>query len=348
MTDTPEKDAPEKKVKTRRTNVGGKPFSKRNPFPIGLIGLALILALLWAAFNVSSLPLIGSGQKYTAYFSEAAGLKAGNEVRIAGVKVGKVESVTLDGPKVKVEFSVKSAYIGDQSTAAIKIKTLLGAKFVGIDSIGDKRLDPKTAIPLNRTTSPFDVYPAFTGLTNTINAIDTTQLSTAFQVLADDFKDTPESVRTVVQGLSRLSKTISSRDAELRELLSRANQVSGMLASRNTELQKLLDDGGALLDELHARRDTIHTLLVSTTNLSIQLEGLVADNQKQIQPLLDQLNKVLDLLNRNADSLDRGLALLGPYYRVFNNVIGNGRWFDNYIQNLSGVGILGFLGLGVH
>jgi hypothetical protein len=39
------------------------------------------------------------------------------------------------------------------------------------------------------------------------------------------------------------------------------------------------------------------------------------------------------------------LALLGPYYRVFNNVIGNGRWFDNYVQNLSGVGILGFLGL---
>jgi phospholipid/cholesterol/gamma-HCH transport system substrate-binding protein len=333
------------KVKTRRTNVGGKPFSKRNPTPIGAIGLALILALLWASFNVSSLPLIGSGTTYTAYFAEAAGLKEGNEVRIAGVKVGKVESVGLSDGKVKVEFTVKSAFIGDESTAAIKIKTLLGAKFVGIESIGTKKLDPDKAIPLERTTSPFDVYPAFTGLTNTINDIDTGQLATAFQVLADDFKDTPDSVRTVVEGLSRLSNTISSRDAKLRDLLSRANQVSGLLSSRNAELQKLLDDGGQLLDELHARRDTIHSLLVSTTELSIQLEGLVDDNQDQIQPLLDQLQQVLDLLNRNQDSLDRGLALLGPYYRVFNNVIGNGRWFDNYVQNLSGVGILGFLGL---
>ena len=47
---------------------------------------------------------------------------------------------------------------------------------------------------------------------------------------------------------------------------------------------------------------------------------------------------MLTLLQNNQDSLDRGLSLLGPFYRVFNNVIGNGRWFDNYIQNLSASG----------
>jgi phospholipid/cholesterol/gamma-HCH transport system substrate-binding protein len=52
------------------------------------------------------------------------------------------------------------------------------------------------------------------------------------------------------------------------------------------------------------------------------------------------------LLQNNEDSLDRGIALLGPFYRVFNNVIGNGRWFDNYIQNLSPCGLVG-LALGV-
>ncbi|MGH8961196.1 MAG: MCE family protein [Jatrophihabitantaceae bacterium] len=337
-------------VKTRRTNVGGRSFSSRNPTPIGAIGLVLIVVILWAAFNAGKLPLIGGGTTYSAYFTEAAGLTQGNEVRVAGVKVGQVESVGLDYSggqgKVKVTFKVKDAFIGDQSQAAIKLKTLLGAKFLAIDSTGTSKQDPHETIPESRTTSPFDVYPAFTELTTTVDSIDTTQLAKAFDVLSADFKNTPGSVKTVVNGLTRLSNTIASRDTALRNLLAKANDVTGVLASRDDQLQKLLTDGGLLLDELNARRDAIHSLLINTTVLATQLEGLVSDNQKTIGPLLDQLHGVLSLLQKNQENLDRGLSLLGPFYRVFNNTIGNGRWFDNYIQNLSGAGVLGLLGVG--
>jgi phospholipid/cholesterol/gamma-HCH transport system substrate-binding protein len=337
-------------VKTRRTNVGGRSFSSRNPTPIGAIGLVLIVVILWAAFNAGKLPLIGGGTSYSAYFSEAAGLTAGNEVRIAGVKVGEVDSVGLNYSggqgKVKVVFKVKNAYIGNESQAAIKLKTLLGAKFLSIDSTGTSKQDPHKTIPLSRTTSPFDVYPAFTELTTTVNDIDTAQLAKAFDVLSADFANTPSSVKTVVDGLSRLSNTIASRDTALRQLLAKANDVTGVLASRDDQLQKLLSDGGLLLDELNARRDAIHSLLINTTTLATQLQGLVTDNQKTIGPMLDQLHGILSLLQKNQDNLDRGLSLLGPFYRVFNNTIGNGRWFDNYIQNLSGAGILGLVGIG--
>jgi phospholipid/cholesterol/gamma-HCH transport system substrate-binding protein len=339
-------EAPTGRVKTRRSNVGGKPFSARNPTPIGAIGLVLILVILWAAFNASKLPIIGGGTTYSAYFTEAAGLRSGDEVRVAGIKVGKVDSVELAGDQVKVIFRVKNAFVGNESTAAIKIKTLLGAKFLGVDSTGTGKQRPADTIPLSRTTSPFDVYPAFTELTSTIDAIDTTALAKAFDVLSADFENTPGSVKTVVQGLTRLSRTISSRDTQLRTLLAQADQVTSVLASRDGELQKLLNDGGLLLDELNARRDAIHSLLLNTTQLSLQLQGLVTDNQQTIKPLLDNLDSVLSLLQANQDSLDRGLSLLGPFYRVFNNVVGNGRWFDNYIQNLSGLGIAGLLGLG--
>ena len=131
----------------------------------------------------------------------------------------------------------------------------------------------------------------------------------------------------------------ATRD-QLRTLLARANQVTTVLADRDTELQKLFKDGGLLLDELNARRDAIHNLLINTTALSLQLQGLVKDNTKTIGPLLDQLSSILTLLNKNEATLDRGLALLGPFYRVFNNTIGNGRWFDNYICNFSVAGVL--------
>jgi len=334
------------RIKTRRVGVGGKSFTSRNPTPIGAIGLVLILVILWAAFNASKLPLIGGGTSYSAYFTEAAGVRSGDPVRIAGVKVGQVNSVGLSGNKVKVTFKVKNAYVGDQSTVAIKLKTLLGAKYLEVDSAGTDKQKPTDTIPTSRTTSPFDVYPAFTELTKTVDAIDTDQLAKAFDVLSADFAGTPSSVRTVVDGLSRLSETISSRDQALRTLLAKANDVTGVLAARDQDLQALISDGGLLLDELNARRDAIHSLLVNTSELSQQLQGLVSDNQKTIGPLLDQLDTVLQLLTKNQTDLDRGLALLGPFYRLFNNVIGNGRWFDNYIQNLSAAGILGLVGIG--
>ncbi|MGI8760680.1 MAG: MCE family protein [Jatrophihabitantaceae bacterium] len=327
-------------MKTRKTNIGGKSFTSRNPTPIGAIGLVVIVVLLWASFNASKLPLIGSGTTYTAYFTEAAGLKANDEVRVAGVKVGEVDSVDLAGNKVKVSFKIKNAFIGSDSTAAIKLKTLLGAKYLSVDSTGTSKLNPSDTIPLSRTTSPFDVYPAFTELTSTVKAIDTTQLATAFNTLSAAFKNTPSSVRTVITGLTRISNTISSRDTALRSLLARANDVTGVLASRDQNLQLLLSDGGALLDELNLRRDAIHSLLLNTSVLSAQLEGLVADNQKTLGPLLDQLDGILTLLQNNQNSLDQGLALLAPFYRVFNNTIGNGRWFDNEIQNFTVPGLV--------
>jgi phospholipid/cholesterol/gamma-HCH transport system substrate-binding protein len=338
---------PSAPVKTRRTKVGGKPFSARNPTTIGSIGLVLLVVILWAAFNASKLPIIGGGTTYTAMFSEDAGLGPNDDVRIAGVKVGTVSSTGLDGNKVKVKFKVKNAFVADQSTVDIKLKTLLGAKYLAIDSVGTHKQKPGDAIPLQRTHSPFDIYPAFTGLTKTVDAIDTKQLAKSFDVLSQDFSGTPASVKPVLSGLTRLSNTIASRDAKLRTLLQKANGVTGVLASRDVQLQRLLADGGLLLDELNARRDSIHALLVNTSTLAIQLEGLVADNQKTIGPMLDNLHQVLNLLQTNQDNLDRSLQLLAPFYRVFTNALGNGKWFDNYICNLSAAGIAGSIGVGL-
>jgi phospholipid/cholesterol/gamma-HCH transport system substrate-binding protein len=338
-------DQPAAPVKTRRTPRVGKSFSSRNPTPIGAIGLVFLLVLLYAAFNASKLPLIGGGTEYSAYFTESANLKTGDDVRIAGIKAGTVQDVTIDTDTnlVKATFTIKNGFVGNESTVDIKLKTLLGAKYLSINSLGPKAQDSGKSIPVSRTTTPLDIYPAFTKLSTTIDDINTADLSQAFQTLAEDFSGTPKSVRPVVTGLSRLSTTIASRDAALRTLLSRANQVTGTLADRDQDLTQLLSDGNLLLRELNDRRDAIHSLLVNTSTLSAQLRGLVADNQKTIGPLLDSLDKILTLLQDNEDSLDRGLSLLGPFYRVFNNVVGNGRWFDNYIQNLSACGVIGLL-----
>ncbi|MCP3819249.1 MCE family protein [Streptomyces sp. A3M-1-3] len=311
------------------------PFRDRNPVLIGAVGICTLALTAAAAFNADSLPLIGDGETYSAAFSEAGGLKPGDEVRIAGVKVGKVDEVDLDGGHVKVTFRVKGdPRFGTRSGASIRIKTILGAKYLALEPKGQGQLRPGSEIPLNRTVPAYDVVAAFSDLTTTTEKVDTDQLARAMDTLSTTFKDSPDEVRASIKGLSKISRTVASRDKALQELLDHANGVTGVLSDRTDEFSGLIKDGDKLFKEISKRRAAIHALLKSSAALGIELSGLVKDNEKQIGPALGGLNTVVRMLERNQASLDRSVALLAPYVRVFTNTLGNGRWFDSYIQNL--------------
>ena len=310
------------------------PFRDRNPVTIGAVSLALIAALVFLAFNAQSLPLIGGGTVYQAQFSEAAGLQPDDPVRVAGVKVGKVESLALEDGAVTVEFRVKDAFVGDRSEAAIKIETVLGAKYVALVPRGSEPLDPDQRIPLDRTASPYDVVEAFADLSTTITEIDTAQLASSFEVLADTFADTPDEVRTSLEGLARLSDTIASRDVQLQQLLSATRDVTQVLADRNGEFTQLILDSNVLLEEVQERRELIDSILTNTQELARQLSGLVADNREALTPALQQLSTVTDILSRNRAALAQTVNNLAPFVRVFTNTLGNGRWFDSFVNDL--------------
>src|SRR3954454_13351324 len=161
-----------------------RPFRDRNPVTIGAISLTVIAALVFLAFNAQSLPRIGGGTVYRAQFSEAAGLKPDDPVRVAGVKVGKVESLALEHGVVTVGLRVKDAFVGDRSEAAIKIETVLGAKSLALVPRGSGALDPDKPIPLDRTAAPYDVAQPFAALSTTADQLDTAQLASSFEVLA--------------------------------------------------------------------------------------------------------------------------------------------------------------------
>ncbi|CAM3647842.1 MCE family protein [Kibdelosporangium persicum] len=309
-------------------------FRSRNPITIGVTGLVVIALVLLAAVYSDDLPIIGGGTTYQAQFSEAAGIKPSDEVRIAGVKVGKVTDVDLDGDSVLVSFKVKDAWMGDRTRAAIKIKTLLGQKYLALEPDGSGTLDPDRPIPRNRTIAPYDVLEAFRGLAETVDAVDTPQLAKSFEVLSQTFADTSDNVKGALDGLSALSRTISSRDEQLAQLLGNTARISQTLADRDAEVAKLLEDGNKLLDEVRKRKQAISALLDGTKKLSAELKGLVDDNSKQLDPVLAQLDQFTAMLQRNQDDLSKGIEKFAPFVRQFTNTLGNGRWFDNYICGL--------------
>jgi virulence factor Mce-like protein len=311
-----------------------RPFRDRNPVTIGGISLAVIATLVFLAFNAQSLPLIGGGTVYRAQFSEAAGLQPDDPVRVAGVKVGKVEGLALENGAVTVEFRVEDAFVGDRSEAAIKIETVLGAKYLALVPRGNEELDPDKAIPLDRTASPYDVVEAFADLSSTVDDIDTAQLASSFEVMAETFADTPDEVRTSLAGLARLSDTIASRDAQLQELLGATRKVTDVLADRNGEFTQLIVDSNVLLTEVQERRQLIDSILTNTQELARQLSGLVADNREALTPALQQLSTVTDILSRNRAALAAMVNNLAPFVRVFTNTLGNGRWFDSFVNDM--------------
>lgn len=309
------------------------PFRERNPVPIGLSAFAVIAVLLALAMNLDKIPLVSGGTTHTAAFKEAAGLKPDEEVRIAGVKVGKVTGLDLDGDHVKVTFRVDDGVkLGDRTEAGIKIKTILGAHYLELTPRGKGRLG--RAIPIERTHTPFEVVPAISELSRRVGAIDVQQVAKSFDVLSETFKNSPEEVRASLQGLRRLSNTVASRDDELHELAGKAKNVSELLADRNQDFAKLVQDGDKVLQAVQARRAVIHQLLINTVTLSQQVNALIKENEKQLRPMLDNLAKVNGILLRNQDNLDRILKLFAPFARQFSDVTGTGRWFDSWIQNL--------------
>jgi phospholipid/cholesterol/gamma-HCH transport system substrate-binding protein len=311
-----------------------KPIRERNPVAVAVVGLVLVALVIYLAFNANNLPLIGGGTTYTAYFTESAGLNPGNEVRVAGVTVGRVTGVSLAGDVVKVTFVVKNTWVGDASTVAIDIKTILGAKYLALDPLGAASQNPGTPIPVSRTTSPYDVTQAFNELGQVLGQLNTAQLARGLETISQAFANTPPAVHESLTGLASLSQAIASQNTELYTLLQGTTKITGTIASEDSEFQALINDGNLLLAELRLQQQSIASLLTGTEQMATQISTLVTHDNAELGPLLDKLGQVTTVLQRNQRNLNQAFELLGPYSRVVGNVLGNGRWFDSYLCGL--------------
>jgi phospholipid/cholesterol/gamma-HCH transport system substrate-binding protein len=310
------------------------PFRERNPIVVGAVCLVVLATVMVAALRADDLPVIGGGDTYHAMFTEAGGLKVNDEVRIAGVRVGKVDTIELAGDQVEVSFKVDdTAEFGADTRAAIKVKTILGSMFLALEPAGGGQLDEGATIPAERTSSPFDVVEAFEGLASTSEQIDTDQLAESLTTLADLTRNTPEEFRGALTGLSRLSANVAAKDEQLNTLLQNLERVSKVLDARDEDIIKLMQDSDVLFRALVARREAVHDLLVSSTTLSKELTALIRQSRADLKPALAHLENVVAVLNKNEDNLDSSLRLMAPFYRVFANTLGTGPWFDTWIAN---------------
>jgi phospholipid/cholesterol/gamma-HCH transport system substrate-binding protein len=310
-----------------------KSIAWRNPIVIGAIGVVVITVVVAFALSFSSIPFLNSSTRYSAYFSEASGLITGGDVQVAGLKVGKVASIRLDGAKVLITFDITDdVHLGDRSEAAIKTKALLGTKVLEITTRGDHPLTGP--IPLERTRPAYQLTDALGELSTTISGLNTDQLNQSLTTLAQTFADTPNNVRIAVDGVARISQTLNDRDGQLRDLLANANKATTVLAERSGQIVDLIRDTNALLAALQTQSGALDHISANVSALARQLSGFIDDNRAQLRPALDKLNGALTIIDNRKADLQSTIKKLNAYAMSLGEAVGAAPFFKAYLSNL--------------
>jgi len=309
-----------------------KPFSDR-PVVLGVIGAVVLAALVIASLQFKSVLSFSQRKSYSAYFADAGGLKTGAAVQVAGFKVGEVNSIKLVDSHALVTFDfADDIRVGERSEAEIKTKALLGSKVLEVTPRGDG--SQSGTIPLERTTSPYQLPDALGDVSAAISGLNTDQLSQSLATLSESFKDTPPEVAAAVAGVGRFSQTLDRRDAELRNLLAAANKSTTVLAQRSDQIVQLIRDTNALLSELKSQSDALQQISGNLSNVSRQIKGLVDDNRQTLKPALDKLNGALTIVDNRKDSIQQSIKKLNAYAMSLGESVSSGPFFKAYLSNL--------------
>jgi phospholipid/cholesterol/gamma-HCH transport system substrate-binding protein len=305
----------------------------RSPLVIGVIGVAVIAVVVAFALSFSSISFLNGSTRYSAYFSEASGLLTGADVQVAGLPVGKVNSISLDGNKVLITFDVSDdVHVGDRSEAEIKTKVLLGAKALDITTRGEAELTE--SIPMERTHPAYQLADALGELSSNVHELNTNQLNESLSTLAQTFSETPDNVKLAVDGVARISQTLGERDSQLRDLLDNANKATTVLADRTQKIVDLVHNSNALLAALQSQSSALDHISANVSALAHQLSGFIDDNRAQLKPALDKLNGALTLIDNRKADVQSSIKKLNSYAMSLGESVASGPFFKAYLANL--------------
>lgn len=321
-----------------------KSFRDRNPYVVGIVSVLLIGAATGFAFMVGLLNLLEKAYPMEGVFSDASGLRSGDDVKLAGVKVGRVTDIEVDRPSgnVRVSWVVdQGVEIGDEAGAEIALASLLGAKHVRIndptagDTLMEDLPEAQRVVPLERTKVPFDLFELTRIATEGIEELETEKLNDFLVDLADITDGKAATVDDLLTGIREVGSAINDRDQEFDALLDQADRLSATLADKDDEIISLLDTSRQILDLIVERRNDLAIVLGESADAVQELDRVISDNKAQIDGVLDSLSPTLDVVSAQQDDIDRALAWLGPGLLQQSKGGAQGPWQDIFVRSIT-------------
>lgn len=258
-----------------------------------LIGLSLFMvvamALTWLVYATLRRDVAGETVPYAAVFTDVFGLREGDDVRMAGVRVGRVESIELQGDKAKVSFVVQSnQQVLGTTVASVTYQNIVGQRYLGLSlgNIGEPGpLPPNSVIPVERTDPSFDVGTLLNGyepLFSLLNPRDADNLTKGvLQSLQGDIG----SITALVDQTSQLTESFAGRDEELGAVITDLNTVVTNLAKHNDDLDHVLTETQTVVSTFDARRPE----LVASTGAIAKVVRQLSTISDEVYPPLNEL-----------------------------------------------------------
>jgi phospholipid/cholesterol/gamma-HCH transport system substrate-binding protein len=318
-------------------------FRDRNPYAVGIVSVLLLGAATGFAFLVGVLNLLEDTYEAEGVFTDAAGLRTGDDVRVAGMRVGRVTAVDADRDEgnVVVTFVVdRGVDIGDGAGADIALATLLGGNYVRISepTRGDDVLEDlprdQRVIPVERTTTPVDVFRLTRDATEAIEETETDQLNQLILQLTAVTEGRRPALVDLIDGIERTSRAINERDVQLSALLDEADELAANLADKDQALVALIDQGARALDVLIERRDLLAAALGEGSAAVQSLSAVISTNKDAIDAILDDLHPTLAVVDAHLETLNPTLAVIGPAFLNQAKAGRHGPWQEIFVAGM--------------
>lgn len=302
-----------------------RPIETYNKTWLGTVSLAVIAAVVGSIVLIGNLSL---GQtRYQAEFAQAAQIRPGDQVTVAGVSVGTVDKLSLAGNRVLVRFTVRdSIRLGQDTRAAIKLTTILGSRYLELSPAGDQGLAQQTILLAN-TSVPYDLQKTLAGATTTFEQVDADRVAQSMRALSRNLNGVPEALPQALDNLKSLAGVISGRRDQIGTLLTSTDTVTAMIRDQRANLGSLVLQGRDLLGELVSRRAAVHRLFASATSLVGTINEILAD-EPSVSSMLTAMRDLARMLGSHDALLRNILQTLPLPVRNIANATGTGTSVD--------------------
>jgi phospholipid/cholesterol/gamma-HCH transport system substrate-binding protein len=299
----------------------------------GLMGIVIVLLVIGVGQSFASVPVLFAQPTYFGQFTDTAGINPGDKVRIAGMDVGTVRSLDIQGDHIVVGFSLGGHQIGVESRLSIRTDTILGKKNIEIEPKGSEILRPSAVLPIGQSTTPYQIYDAFFDVTKAAAGWDVDTIKRSLNVLSETVDQTYPHLSAALDGVAKFSDTIGKRDEQITHLLAQANKVAAVLGNRSGQINQLLVGAQTLLAAFNQRSNAIDALLGNVSAVSTEVQGLIKDNP-DLNHVLEELRTVTDILVARKFDVGDALISLSKYTASLAEALGSGPYFKVMLVNL--------------
>ncbi|MGY1934071.1 MCE family protein [Nocardia gipuzkoensis] len=315
-------------MKEQLRGLGGS-LTKLIIFVVVTLFVTTMLALSIANYG-------GGGTEFKARFSDVTALNAGDEVRIAGVRVGKVTKVSIvDKRLAEVRFDLTDRdWLPASTTAMIKYRNLVGQRYIALEQgTGEqgRKLNEGGTIPLERTRPALNLTTLFNGfrpLFRTLTADDVNKLS--FEII-QVFQGEQGTIRDLVASTANLTNKIADKDAVIGELTRNLTAVLDTVNQRDDQFDQLIVNTEALISGLNAERDTIGRSVTSLANLTSATSDLLVPVRPTLQGSIAGLSQLTGTLDERQDEVNEALYNLPLKMEKLGRAASYGSWFQFYL-----------------